>query len=512
MTSAELRLLRLAALVMLYAAASYAAASPGCGLAPPASGRLTFTHESVEREVYLHLPASYAPNTASSVAFSFHGWGGSGNDFMDGATTAAADERGTILVSPTGIDKSWNFRGSSTGVSPAGPVCNVQKKTDVDCKAPCDCANLNICVWTHCGDDVAFFKALLLHVQSLLCIDSTKVFAWGVSNGGMFTWELGQNAETASLLSAIAPVVGLPHGGFLDGKGSAAPLPVLLLTGLTDDLVLPGGRDEAFTESPNSHDYHVTASAITKKWAQGEGCSVSGTPQRLLVPGVDASETECTSFCTAAFPPVVDCRFNGGHILPTWGPKAIFGFFARQTPTPILTANDPRVVYTGRVLVPGARNLPARFAWPLTQMACSFRGVAIAAELKGPVSEGARMRVMVDGKFTRYVEILKNKRDVFVLAAGLEDIDHVVSLWRVTEDDPFDSKDGTMEFYKFQLPASSKPQARDCGRLRRHLGARRPAVRRRRGMGGRGPGQLRQSDQWRRQRGLVPKICRVCRE
>ena len=343
-------------------------------------------------------------------------------------------------------------------MSPTGPVCNTQKKTADDCKAydSCDCAKLNICVWTHCGDDVAFFKALLLHVQSLLCIDSTKVFAFGVSNGGMFTWELGQNAETAGLLSAIAPVVGLPHGGYLDGKGSAAPLPVLLLTGLTDDLVNPGGRDEAFTESPNSHDYHVTASAITKKWAQGEGCSVSGTPQRLLVPGVDASETECTSFCTGAFPQVVDCRFNGGHIFPTWGPKAIFGFFARQTPTLILTANDPRVVYTGRVLIPGARNLPARFAWPLTQMACSFRGVAIAAELKGPVPEGARMRVMVDGKFTRYVDILKNKRDVFVLAAGLENTDHVVSLWKVTEDDPFDSKDGVMEFYKFQLPSGGK--------------------------------------------------------
>ena len=109
MRSAELGLLRLAALIML-CAASHAAASPGCGLAPPASGRLTVTHESVEREVYLHLPSSYAPNTASSVAFSFHGWGGSGNDFMDSVTTAAADERGTILIAPTGIDNSWNFR------------------------------------------------------------------------------------------------------------------------------------------------------------------------------------------------------------------------------------------------------------------------------------------------------------------------------------------------------------------------------------------------------------------
>jgi len=64
------------------------------------------------------------------------------------------------------------------------------------------------------------------------------------------------------------------------------------------------------------------------------------------------------------------------------------------------------------------------------------------------------MRVMVDGIFTRYIEVHKNTRDVFVLASGLEDADHVVSLWKVTEDDTEKSKSGgVMQFYKFELPS-----------------------------------------------------------
>ena len=64
------------------------------------------------------------------------------------------------------------------------------------------------------------------------------------------TWELGQNPVSAGTFRAIAPLIGLPHEGFLDGKGKAGDLPVILMTGMRDKTVPPGQwGDSTATES-----------------------------------------------------------------------------------------------------------------------------------------------------------------------------------------------------------------------------------------------------------------------
>jgi len=117
-----------------------------------------------------------------------------------------------------------------------------------------------------------------------------------------------------------------------------------------------------------------------------------------------------------------------------------------------LTANDPGVLYTGRFVIPDTATDPALFAWPFTQMACSFRGVEVVVDLKG-ASTAQRMRVMVDGHFTRYVNVPANTRDTYVLAAGLENIDHEVRLWKVTD---WEEDSGYMKFYSFSLPSGGQ--------------------------------------------------------
>jgi len=58
---------------------------------------------------------------------------------------------------------------------------------------------------------VAFTLALIREVESKLCVDTARIFAAGGSNGGMFTWELGQNPASAATFKAIASLIGLPR-------------------------------------------------------------------------------------------------------------------------------------------------------------------------------------------------------------------------------------------------------------------------------------------------------------
>jgi len=126
---------------------------------------------------------------------------------------------------------------------------------------------------------------------------------------------------------------------------------------------------------------------------------------------------------------------------------------AITTAEPILTANDPELLYTGRFVLPASPDDPALFSWPLTQVSCAFRGTSIAADLKGATHGKGSVRIMVDGSFTRYIHLPKNIRDTYVLAVGLQDTDHEVAVVKVTEDDQWNGQSGDMKFYSFSLPS-----------------------------------------------------------
>ena len=175
----------------------------------------------------------------------FHGWGGGQNDFIADATvTSQANQKGFILVAPAGLGSgepdntfnSWTFSGSASGLDGdggdgiEGAICDFNNTPDYS-YASCDGFSENSCSWTQCQqDDVAFTAALLEHVGNRMCVDTDNVFASGGSNGGMFTWELGQNPEVAPLFRAIAPLIGLPHRGYVNGKGKNEDMPVLLVS------------------------------------------------------------------------------------------------------------------------------------------------------------------------------------------------------------------------------------------------------------------------------------------
>lgn len=298
-----------------------------------------FDHAGVLRHYKLYLPkTSSSLSTFSPVVFLFHGWAGNENDFLSyDSVRAASDAAGYVLIAPRGLgsgppDKSlnsWTFLSSSTGVdSKDGGICDVSKQHNNNYNS---CVEkgvaLNLCAWTQCqDDDVAFVLALLSSLmQSSLSLDASNVFAMGGSNGGMFTWWLGQNPLSAGSFQAIAPLIGVPHANNLEAFGREVTLPVLVVTGVQDTTVPPGewdnwmeGDDKSSTTTSDGDFYYYSgASAITRKWAEKAStvgsCEIVGDNALAFNEGRTA---DCRSFCKTEkgeWPVVLDCRYNMGH-------------------------------------------------------------------------------------------------------------------------------------------------------------------------------------------------------
>lgn len=188
------------------------------------------------------------------------------------------------MVAPDGLGpdepghpaSSWSFRGSTTGLDgdaqnaevagDSTDICDDARTTD-NAYPSCAAVAENGCSWTQCeDDDVDFAVALVAEAARSLCIDTGRIYAVGGSNGGMFTWELGQNEVSAGTFRAIAPIIGLPHRGYLSPPARGGGTPVLLITGTRDRTVPPGAwEDPSFTTTSDGDAYYYTgATAITR--------------------------------------------------------------------------------------------------------------------------------------------------------------------------------------------------------------------------------------------------------
>ena len=340
-------------------------ASPGCGRADWGSGSFTMLHEEILRTFRVHVPGALRNDHPAPLVMMFHGWGGNEDEFIGSEVIRSeADERGYILVAPRGLGSgepdqafnSWTFSGSASGLDGDGFNPGVAGDSKAICDATLDqgitpdyrypsCKDQDVaqnsCSWTQCQqDDVEFVIALVAEVGKHLCVDTERLFATGSSNGGMLTWELGQNRTSAPLFRAIAPVIGLPHRGYLGPPGTPvnADLPVILITGTRDSTVPPGAWDDpGFTTTSNDNDrfYYTGATAITGAWARAHDCRFDPEePARPFKSG--APEADCRTYCSSdpGWPRVLDCRADMGHSygLP-WSWRLVLDFFDAHSGT-----------------------------------------------------------------------------------------------------------------------------------------------------------------------------------
>ena len=176
----------------------------------------TMEIDGITRSYHLHVPSAVGPTPAPLVLV-FHGGGGTGPG-TERLTrfTALADREGFLVAFPEGVEKNWNDGREFTS--------SRAHRDHVD--------------------DVAFVAALIEAIGRAHAVDPRRVYATGISNGGIFSHYLA--AHLSARIAAIAPVV----GGIADPPDAwlrpEQPVSVLMLQGTRDPLVPYHGGAVAF--------------------------------------------------------------------------------------------------------------------------------------------------------------------------------------------------------------------------------------------------------------------------
>lgn len=308
-------------------------ASSGCGKSSPYKPGKSITargtYHGYTYTFIVYVPKAYDNTVPIPLILQHPGWTVSAYAEEAGAgITLYADSLQYISVTPQGANDnnnwgswySWNAAGTSGSPGPAGPTCTETGSHYYYCYESCKpCPKLQ-CDWTTCQDEVTpsgtgtqhvngFIPSLYDTLESQLCIDVSREYAAGESNGGMFTYQLG--VDLHARLAAVVPQFGSFAKGFT--MAPASGVPILEFHG-TKDTVVPGN----VSLSNNGYFYTPTAQifggdAYSRGWKKANGCS--GPSSHYPTPYDGIYSLYCVSEGQCAGGDVVRCAWNGGH---TW--------------------------------------------------------------------------------------------------------------------------------------------------------------------------------------------------
>lgn len=208
------------------------------------------------RTYLLHVPNGYTYTSSNPYPFIavFHGGGGSGEKIA-GQTdfTAKADREGFIAVFPDGIEHNWNDGRDTTDAYKQG------------------------------ADDIKFVRTLIEHLNTKLSIDQNRIYATGVSNGGIFAQRLG--CEMADVFAAIGPVVGPIATKLVPRCNPSRSISVVGIQGTADPAIPINGGEQGGFGGLGDGGFVESADATMRLWAEKNGCSntptISELPQKV---------------------------------------------------------------------------------------------------------------------------------------------------------------------------------------------------------------------------------------
>lgn len=159
-----------------------------------------FPSGTVPRTVEIVTPSDWDEEGSYPLLFAFHGFGGDPASLLDATSLRDfADSEGIVIIAPLGLD---------TG---NGPLWNVTAAADVN-------------------EDIALFDDLLFCATEQLAVNPNRVYATGMSYGGLMTGAL--LSTRSEILTAAAPF----SGGLLQPlDASAPPIPVIAIWGGESD-------------------------------------------------------------------------------------------------------------------------------------------------------------------------------------------------------------------------------------------------------------------------------------
>lgn len=203
----------------------------------------TITSGGVEYRYQWTVPSTY-DGSPIPVVLDFHGIGSNGaQQAVFSGFAALAEAEGFLAVQPTGISVGRDDRASWEL-----PQFESAQR-----------------------DDISMVVDLLDHVAANVCIDPTRIYATGMSNGALFTSTLV--CELGNTIAAAVSVAGVTHD---ESCEPTRPMPYLAFHG-TADTTIPfrGGGETTLSGSDGGEFFEQVMPDEFAEFAADFGCAAS---------------------------------------------------------------------------------------------------------------------------------------------------------------------------------------------------------------------------------------------
>jgi polyhydroxybutyrate depolymerase len=259
-----------------------------------------------ERTYLVHSPPA-AGTAPRPLVIILHGGGGTGAGMQSltrGGMNALADKEGFVVVYPDGVEKQWN---------------------DGRQIAQARAMRENI-------DDVGFLAALIDRLAEATDIDRRRVYATGISNGGMMSQRLA--CELSDQIAAIGVIASSMSENLFATCQPAQPVSVLLIPGTDDPLVPYQGGEIRLGNIKRGKS--VSISETVAFWTRHNNCPVS--PVTARQPDADPQDgtrvrKETYAPCRTGSAVILYAIEGGGHTWPNglqYLPEQVVGRTSRD--------------------------------------------------------------------------------------------------------------------------------------------------------------------------------------
>jgi poly(3-hydroxybutyrate) depolymerase len=264
----------------------------------------------LQRRYRVHVPTKYDAANPTPVVVVFHGGGGNPESMVRlSGMNAKSDQVGFIVVYPYGSglnpERGLTFNG--------GGCCGYAMQRKID--------------------DVGFTRALLDDLAKVANVDTNRVFATGLSNGGIMSHYVA--SELSDRIAAIAPV-----GGplMMDAPNAKRPVPVMHFHGTGDEFApFKGGFGKGAAGGKGVTDFNSVDHTI-QSWVKANGCKPE--PEVIALPdkaddGMKSTRRTWSGGKDGSEVVLIEIE-NGGHTWPGMEPPvAMLGESTKD-----ISAND----------------------------------------------------------------------------------------------------------------------------------------------------------------------------